>query len=222
MESLTVNRKGARGPVAYGYSDGRDAGGAKWVGRWVTYGKNLAVGKPYTCSAPSLTNWGAGDPDGKKLTDGVVGPSYSGGTSYRSGALWDRKTAPVIDLDLGAPVACASFGMNFHGYPFHDALKGQVKDVVEVWTSTDGKKYTRLGTLPTDVRFQDIPVNFLLPDDETLTGYTFRLIPKAPVVARHVRYRITTPRMICVTELEVLDAIRFTPFDLRVALPAGE
>ncbi len=32
--------------------------------------------------------------------------------------------------------------------------------------------------------------------------------------------RITTPRMICVTELKVLDAIRFTPFDLRVVLPA--
>jgi hypothetical protein len=222
MESLTVNLKGARGPAAYGYSDGRDVGGGPRVGRWVSYGRNLALGKPYTCSAPSLTNWGAGDPDGKKLTDGIVGPSYAGGTSYRTGALWDAKAAPVIDLDLGEPVACASFGMNFHGYPFCDALKGEVKDAIEVWTSTDGRTYARQGTLPTDLRLKDIPVNFLLPDDETLTGYTFRLIPDKPVTARHVRYKITTRRLLCVTELEVLDAIRFKPFDLRVALPGVE
>lgn len=219
MEALAVNLKGARGKLAYGYSDGKDVGGQKWVGPWATYGKNLALGKPYTCSTVSLTNWGAGDPDGKKLTDGIVGPSYAGGTSYRSGALFGPKNAPVIDLDLGEPLACASFGMNFHGFPWHDALKGQVKDVVEVWTSTDGKDYARLGNLKTDLRFKDIPVNFMLPDDETLTGYTFRLLPEKPVTARHVRYKITTPRNICVTELEVLDSIQLTPFDLRIALP---
>src|SRR5581483_7671988 len=123
MESLTINRKGARGELAYGYSDGNDAGGEKWVGRWASYGKNLALGKSYTCSAVSLTSWGAGDPEGKKLTDGLVGPSYAGGTSYRTGALFGPKNAPVIDLDLGEPTACASFGMNFHGFPWHDALK---------------------------------------------------------------------------------------------------
>jgi len=219
MESLTVNRERARGMVAQGYTDGKDPGGEKWVGRWASYGRNLAVGKPYTCSSPSLTNWGAGDPDGTKLTDGVVGSSYAGGTSYQSGALWDAKTAPVIDLDLGEPKACASFGMNFHGFPFWDALKGEVKDVVEVWTSTDGQNYTRQGTLPTEVWLKDIPTNFMLPDDETLTGYTFRLIPEKPVTARHVRSKVTTRRKTCVTELEVLDAIRFEPFDLRVALP---
>jgi hypothetical protein len=69
------------------------------------------------------------------------------------------------------------------------------------------------------VRFKDIPVNFMLPDDETLTGYTLRLIPEAPVTARHVRYRVTPRRLLCATELEVLDAIRFEPFDLRIALP---
>ena len=43
------------------------------------------------------------------------------------------------------------------------------------------------------------------PDDEMLTGYTFRLIPEKPVQARYVRYKITPARNICVTELEVLD-----------------
>jgi hypothetical protein len=61
------------------YSDGRDVGGEKFRWRWATYGTNLAVGKPYTVSLPSNDNWGAGDPEGKKLTDGVVGPPFAGG-----------------------------------------------------------------------------------------------------------------------------------------------
>jgi hypothetical protein len=39
------------------------------------------------------------------------------------------------------------------------------------------------------------------------------------VTARYVQYRVTSPRFFCCTELEVLDAIRYEPFDLRVALP---
>src|SRR5690606_36460358 len=58
VNSLTVNLKGARGEVQPGYSDGKDVGGEKWVGKWATYGKNLAMGKPYTVSVPSGDNWG--------------------------------------------------------------------------------------------------------------------------------------------------------------------
>jgi len=50
--------------------------------------------------------------------DGVTGPPYAGGTSFGLGA---------------------AFGMNFHGYPWWDALTGEVKDTVEVLVSTDGK-----------------------------------------------------------------------------------
>ena len=72
----------------YGYSDGKDVGGEKVTTRWQTLGKNLAEGKPYTLSVPSETTWGAGDPDGKKLTDGVVGPDYSGGSTFALGTIW--------------------------------------------------------------------------------------------------------------------------------------
>lgn len=219
VNSLRVNLQGAVPDAKYGYSDGKDAGGEKFIGRWATYGKNLAEGKSYTLSVPSETTWDAGDPDGKKLTDGVAGPSYSGGTSYRSGAIWGANKNPVITLDLGAPVSCASFGMNFHGYEWHDALKGQIKDKVEVLTSNDGKDYTSLGFLKTDLRNKDIPVNFMMPDDETLTGGTFRLIPDKPVQARYVQYKVTSKRNFDATELEVLDAIKLASFDLRVALP---
>ena len=44
----------------------------KFIPRWVTYGANLALGKPCQVSVPSGDNWGAGDPEGKKLTDGIA------------------------------------------------------------------------------------------------------------------------------------------------------
>lgn len=222
MESLTVNLKGARGDVKPGYSDGRDVGGEKHVSRWVTYGKNLAVGKPYTCSHPSETNWEAGDPDRKKLTDGIAGPPESGGVSYRTGAIWSPKKNPTITLDLGEPKDCASFGLNFHGYPGYDALKGQVQDKVEVLISQDGQSFTPLGFLDTDLKWKDLPVNHIYPDEEKLTAHTFRLIPKDKVKARYVRYQITSPRHFCATEIEVLDSIRFDPFDLKLAPPEAK
>jgi len=219
MESLTVNVKGSRENVKPGYSDGKDVGGEKFVGRRLTLGKNLALGKTYVLSHPSLTSWGAGDPDGKKLTNGVAGPPYAGGTSYQSGAIWESATRPSITLDLGEKTSCASFGMNFHGYPWWDAMKGEVKDRVEVLVSLDGEKYDSAGFLDTDWRWKDLPVNHMWPDEETIQGATFRLVPAAPLEARYVRYKIESKRMIAVTELEVLDRLTLEPFDLRLALP---
>ncbi|MCC6444312.1 MAG: hypothetical protein IT210_12775 [Armatimonadetes bacterium] len=221
VRSLRVNLKGAVPGVRYGYSDGKDAGGKKFVGRWETLGKNLAVGKSYTLSAPSTDGWGAGDPDGRKLTDGVAGPSYAGGTSYGYSALWNANTNPVITLDLAAPLQCASFGMNFHGYEWWDAMKGEVRDRVEVLTSLDGQIYASQGFLHTDWRWKELPVNHMWPDEEAITGATFRLIPPGPVTARYVQYRVTSPRFFACTELEVLDSIRYDPFDLKIALPGG-
>ena len=219
MNSLRVNLKGAAAEAKVGYSDGKDPGGEKFVGTWLTVGKNLAVGKPYTLSAPSEGNWGAGDPDGKRLTDGVAGPPYAGGTSYRFGALWKGGTNPVITLDLGEVKSCAALGMNFHGYPWWDALRGEIKDAVEVLVSKDGKEYMSVGQLQTDWRWKDLPANHVWPDHERIEGATFRVVPPRPVEARFVQYKVTSRRMFCATELEVLDAIRTEPFDLRVALP---
>jgi hypothetical protein len=35
-----------------------------------------------------------------------------------------------------------------------------------------------------------------------------------------VKYKIKSPRMIDVSEVEVLDSYEFKPFDLKIALPA--
>jgi hypothetical protein len=219
VNSLRINLPGAVPNVRYGYSDGRDVGGERFVPRWITTGKNVAEGRTYTVSTPSETQWEAGDPDGKKLTDGIVGPTYSGGTSYRSGAIWSANKTPVITLDLGAVKRCASFGLNGHGYPAEDALKSEVRDQIEVFLSKDGKEYKSAGFLKTNLLHREIPVNFMLPDNEELTGATFRLIPDEPVEARYVQFKVANRRYFCVTELEVLDSIDLKPFDLRIALP---
>jgi len=205
---------------AGGYSDGKDVGGEKFVYRWVSYGKNLAEGKPYTSSVPSETNWGAGDPDGKKLTDGIVGPPYAGGGTPRFGAAWKQGQHPAVTVDLGKSEACGAFRIQIGaGWPWWDALKGQVQDKVEVLTSLDGNAYASQGFFDFDLRWKDIPINHLMPDDETAQGYCFALIPAKPVQARYVRFAITPERILTVSEVQVLDFIRFEPFDLRIALP---
>jgi hypothetical protein len=66
---------------------------------------------------------------------------------------------------------------------------------------------------------KDVPVNFMLPDNEELTGGTFRFTPEKPVQARYVQFKVTNKRAFDATELEVLDGIELKPFDLRIALP---
>jgi hypothetical protein len=222
MESLTINPKGARGgDVKYGYSDDKDAGGEKWIGKWVTYGKNFALHKPYTLSVPpSENNWDAGDPETKKLTDGRVGSSYSGGTSYKEGPLWNQKTSPEITVDLGKPEQAAAFRIHIHGYPAQDAIKGQVKDEVEVLTSNDGKEFASASKFDFNLRWKDIPVNYMWSDEELFVAHNHTLVLPKPVEARYVKFAIKPSRMMVVSEVQVLDGVTSKPFDLKIALPA--
>lgn len=218
---LRVNLQGSVTTLSSpaGYSDGKDEGGQKFISTWLTCGRNLALDKPYTLSIPSASNWGAGDPDGKKLTSGAGAPSYAGGTSYRSGALWMANANPVITVDLGTAATCASFGLNFHGYPWWDALKGEVQDKVEVLTSIDGKDFTSQGFINSNLRWRDLPANYIWPDDETITSATFRCAPSHPLTARYVKFAITNKRVFDCAGIEVLDSFKLEPFDLRIALP---
>ncbi|MEX0777821.1 MAG: discoidin domain-containing protein [Phycisphaeraceae bacterium] len=225
VDSLTVNAKGARGELKYGYSDGnprKDVGGQdipKFVGQWVTYGKNLAMGKPYTVSIPSSNNWDAGDPDGKVLTDGRVGSSYSGGTTYKEGALWLSGQKPEITVDLGQPEKFAAVRIHIHGYPGADAIKGEVKDKVEVLVSNDGQNFTSAGEFDFRLYWKDIPANYMWTDEETFRGHNHTLKFDQPIEARYVKYAIKATRFLDITEVQVLDAVHAEPFDLRIALP---
>jgi hypothetical protein len=222
MESLRTNLKGAVEGVRYGYSDGRDVGGEKFVGRWVSVGKVLSTGKPYTCTVPSGTYRGAGDPDGKKLTDGIVGPTYAGGSAYRWSAIWPKGTTPAITVDLGQPTSCGAFRIDVGGSPFQDGVLGQVKDKVEVLVSSDNKQYASVGFFDFKLRWKDIPANYAWNDEETFNEYNYSLIPAQRVEARYVRFALTPSRMMTVSEVQVLDSIKYAPFDLKIALPDGQ
>lgn len=219
VRSLEVKLQGAGANPQYGYSDGRDVGGGKFVPRWVTYGRNLALGKPYTVSIPSGDNWGAGDPEGKKLTDGVVGPPYAGGVAASYGLCWTEGKQPAITVDLEQPRRCGAFRIHLTGYPFWDAMQGEVKDKVELLTSTDGKTYASQGFFDLNLRWKDLPVNHLWPDEEVFTAPIFELVPPRPVEARYVRFHLTSRRFLMTSEVEVLDFLKYEPFDLRIALP---
>lgn len=220
MNWLRINSQGTVPESKYGYSDGHDAGGEKFVPRWLTVGKNLAESRPYIVSIPSRQEWGAGDPDGKKLTDGVAGPPYPGGAAPAFGLCWDEGNRPEITVDLGRPEMCAAFRIQLGaGWPWWDALKGEIKDQVELLTSVNGREYASRGFFDFNLRWKDLPVNHLWPDDEVIAAHLFTLAPPAPVNARYVRFKITAKRTLTVSEVQVLDSIKLTPFDLRVALP---
>ncbi|MBE0537291.1 MAG: hypothetical protein IH624_16630 [Phycisphaerae bacterium] len=218
--ALKLRIRGKNDKTSYGYSDGRDAGGKKYVPTWATYGTNLAEGKPYTVSIPSGTSWDAGDPENKKLTDGVAGPPYPGGVGPRYALLWSQGQKPKIDVDLGRIQACGGFRIQLgSGWPWWDALKGEIRDRVEVFTSVDGAEYTPRGQFKLNLRRKDIPINHLMPDDETAGGFLYDLPLTEPAEARYVRFLIAAERSVTVSEVQVLDSISYTPFDLRLALP---
>ena len=220
VDALTVNLKGSRPDVKYGYSDGKDVGGEKFVGVWATYGKNLAANKPYTVSIkplPKESSWGANDDSGKRLTDTFVGAPYNGGSNYQDGAMWNK---PVdITVDLGSPQSCKAFRIHIYGYDFQDAIKGQVKDKVEVLTSLDGQNFTSAGNFDFNLRWKNVPENYMWTDEESFCAHVHTLPLKDAVNARYVQFKVTPSRTMGISEVMVLDGYEFKPFDLKIALP---
>ena len=217
-----MNLAGAEPAAKYGYSDGRDAGGERFVDRWVTYGRNLLAGKPYTVSVPPTGQWGGADPEGKKLTDGIVGPPYAGGTAPQTACVWDTKSGePEITVDLGQPaddrrlphpldrrlavVGCAAG---------RSAGRGRSADVA--WTA---RQYASHGQFDFDLRRKDMPINHMLPDDETAQGFNFTKLLPAPIPARYVRFKVKPQRILGISEVQALDFVKYEPFDIRMALP---
>lgn len=220
VKSLVVNAKGARGDLKYGYSDGKDVGGEKFVGQWVTYGKNLAQGKPYTASVVSDTQWEAGDPDGKILTDGVVGAGYNGGIAFKFGTLYPKGTKPEVVIDLGSKQKFSAVRAHLEGYPGADAIKGDIKDKIEVLTSNDGQSFKSQGEFDFRLYWKNVPVNFMWTDEETFAAHNHTLEFKQPIEARYVKFNITPVRQkLGITELQVIDKVNRKPYDLKIALP---
>jgi probable HAF family extracellular repeat protein len=219
MESLTVNVEGSGDGAAYGYSDGIDVGGLKFVDSERTDGTNLAVGRSYTFSrSPSGFQYSAPETNHTILTDGVVGAPTTGGFTYWWGQCWNPGELD-IDVDLGQQQTVSAFRAHVFGYPPYDALRGTFDDRVQILTSTDRSRYDDRGDMPMSVWRKDIPINYMLQDDETATGWNFEYRLGASVPARYVRYHFTSNRILCASELQVFDHIDYRPFDIRIALP---
>ena len=94
-------------------------------------------------------------------------------------------------------------------------------DAVEVFTSADGAGFQSQGMLQTSLWKKDIPINHMLQDDERATGWNFERALAAPVPeVRYVRFRLNQVRSNpCISELQVLDRVTYSDFDIRVALP---
>ena len=222
MRSMRVNLEGSGDGTPVGYVDGNDVGGAKYVHRWRTDGTNLAQGRPYSVSRPPSEYQGsAGASNTTILTDGVVGAPTSGGLTYRWGACWDAGADLDITIDLGGALTAGAFRGHIFGWPDWDALKGEVQERVEVFTSVDGVSFQSRGLLQTSLWKKDVPINYMLRDDGTATAWNFELQPGSPVQARYVTYHITPARVVCVSELQVLDRVTYAPFDIRLSPPGS-
>ena len=177
---------------------------------------------PFTISrAPSGFQSSAPASNTTILTDGVVGSPVTGSFSYWLGQCWVSGSNVDLRVDLGQPRATGAFRAHVFGYPGWDALKGEVRDRIEVLTSLDGTAFTSRGVLQTSLWKKNIPINYMLQDDEKATAWNFELTLPSAVSARYVLYRITPQRTVCVSELQALDRIGYEPFDIRIAPPAA-
>jgi hypothetical protein len=179
-------------------------------------GQNLALGKPCSFSVPPVSAWGGKLDPATCLTDGLIGSLTENG----GGIGWTYDANPQIVVDLGQAQTCGAFRAAVTcGWPWWDALKGEVKDKIEVLTSLDGKQYASQGHLRTNMRFKDVPANVMLPDDEGARGFIAELVLPQGVQARYVKFKVTSPRIMQLMELQVFDRIKYQPFALRLSLP---
>jgi hypothetical protein len=200
--------------IKYGYSDGQDVGpGAKppWVRyRW---GKNLALGRPYTTTGAQDQR----NPDGGgDLTDGIIAPpdTYVSAKYMPTYVMFARDASPAITIDLGSEQAVAAVRVHagqeggFHlSYP--EALK--------VETSLDGNSFALAGSVGFDQVFNP-PADYVpweldaasIFDDLPAGGrlaYGYRILLDKPATARWVRVtcHARTGWGMLLSELQVFD-----------------
>jgi hypothetical protein len=185
---------------------------------WVRYhwGRNLARGKPYTLEGKQD---GRNPDGGGDLTDGVIAPpdTYVSAKYMPTYVMFAQDVSPTITLDLGAtqPVAAVRVHSGQEG-GFH--LSHPDRITVEV--STDGKRFSRAGSIgfnqvfepPADyvpweldesALYQDLPAGGRL-------AFAYRIILEKPVSARYVRVGCAARKGwgMLLSEIEVFDAVR--------------
>ena len=195
MNWVRVNLEGPRARwIQDGYSDGQDVGpGAKppWVRyRW---GKNLALGRPYTSSgrrtnatptAAVTSLMGSSRPPDTYVSVKYM-PTY---------VMFAKDVSPAITIDLGSEQTVSAVRVHagqeggFHlSYP----------DVIKVETSVDGSSFAVAGSVGFNQVF-DPPADYApweldeadsfnnLPAGGRL-AYAYRVLFEKPVLARYIR-----------------------------------
>ncbi|MCX5671790.1 MAG: hypothetical protein NTU94_10775 [Planctomycetota bacterium] len=219
MKWVRVNLKG-QGPdgdrVKYGYFDGQDIGpGAKTP--WVRYrwGKNLALGRPYTLEGKQDDR----NPDGGgDLTDGIIAPpdTYVSVKYMPTYVMFARDVSPVVTLDLGTAqtVAAVRVYVGQEG-GFHLSFP----DTITVETSVDGRTFVPAGSagfrqvfeppadyvpweLDESALFKDLPAGGRL-------AYAYRILFEKPASARYVRVKCAGRKGwgMLLSEVEVFDRV---------------
>jgi hypothetical protein len=238
MNWVRLNLEGYAGkPVTYGYSDGVDVGGEYEYPRVTyTWGKNVALGKPYNSSRPSSSALRNPDTDGAELTNGVIIPptSYTYSGNYapivrEATAFWDAGPPGAFVVHLGETQRIAGVRVSTHqpnASYCHPAS-------VQVSVSTDGSTWTPVGTIHQDDLWKppadyepwehdDDPSYADFPAGGRL-AYSFPLVFEKPVEARHVRFLFTPleGKGMGISELQVFDSVTVTPWPGGAILPTN-
>jgi len=221
VDSLRVALAEDTPEAIYGYSDERKGLGKRVLDVWQECGRNVLQSKPYTLSAEPTRAWGADDPQRQKLTDGVVGSNYAGGTAMKYAVGFDEKASPVdITVDMGKTHTISALGIHLTaGWPWWDALKGEIRDEIEALTSRDGQIFESQGTFALNFFRREVPINHMLPDDETAQAWNYFLRLESPVSTRFVRFRVTPRRSLGITEVQAFDRLDRREFSMQVLLP---
>ena len=74
---------------------------------------------------------------------------------------------------------------------------------------------------PRRLRWKDIPVNYMWTDEETFCAHNHMLVLSQPVDAHYVKFAVKAARFLGVTEVQVLDGVKFEPYDMKIALPGS-
>jgi len=234
MNWVRMNLAGSRpdGDKA-GYSDGQDVGSSAHP-PWVRYrwGKNLALGQPYTLvgvqDARNLD--GGGD-----LTDGIIAPpdTYVSAKYMPTYVMFARDVSPVITIDLGSEQTVAAVRV-------HTGQEGGFRlsypDTIQVETSSNGNSFAVAGSARFNQVF-DPPADYVpweldqaaifedLPAEGRL-AYAYRVLFDHPVTARYVRITCSGRKGwgMLLSEVQVFDgaAVDSTAPPLVVLPPAGD
>jgi hypothetical protein len=200
----------------YGYSDGKDVGpGAKAPWARYLWGKNLALGKPYTLEGRQDER----NPDGgNDLTDGIIAPpeTYVSVKWMPTNVMFAKDVSPVITLDLGRKETVAAARVHAGA---EDGFHLTYPETITVETSVDGKSFLRAGSVDWRQVF-DPPADFAgweleeaaqfegLPAGGRL-AYAYRILFEKPVQARYVRLTCAAKKGwgMLLSEVQVFDRV---------------